>query len=461
VVTYGFDRSFVDYFGSNGVNAVEQAFQVFNDLPRASDVVLSNFFTSSYGFNYQAAVRQIYDLKTATIALIIEQMGLGEPERSVFVLRQWSPAFLTQNSELDWRDWAIPRYIVERNYDPETLSISHRVNGNLFTGYVAVVQPLDPNPQVSWAQSMLVDPIDAYASAIAQWRIYLRPLFGVNDAFSQGVFAGAHFVRLSQDDVGGLRFLLSANRVSLEALLPDVHGVGSNALSYVNLADRPGIEKITFVRHPYDAASGSFLRYTNQWIDTFFTNGVVGQQQLERVTATPDFLFSAIDAGWSNSSAPFFVRSGAERWWNSAAGIGGLGPGVIRPPIQIAFSKLGPAVETYEENQSIYTNIFEFHWASFDMSTNPFVVYPQGQLTGPTNQLTIHQWFFDRNAPNLWNYKGISWVAPIPIGARAVLQTSTNLTDWVSLGSLTNEGAAVTWRHYYSVPERYFRVVGQ
>src|SRR6266404_4804702 len=38
VVTYGFDQSFVDYFGSNGVAAVESAIQVLNDLPPASTI---------------------------------------------------------------------------------------------------------------------------------------------------------------------------------------------------------------------------------------------------------------------------------------------------------------------------------------------------------------------------------------------------------------------------------------
>lgn len=33
VLTYAFDESFLSYFGSNGVYAVEQAFQILNALP--------------------------------------------------------------------------------------------------------------------------------------------------------------------------------------------------------------------------------------------------------------------------------------------------------------------------------------------------------------------------------------------------------------------------------------------
>jgi len=42
IVTYGFDQSFLDYFGTNGVAAVEGAFQILNDLPPASQIVLTN-----------------------------------------------------------------------------------------------------------------------------------------------------------------------------------------------------------------------------------------------------------------------------------------------------------------------------------------------------------------------------------------------------------------------------------
>ena len=43
VVTYGFDQSFLNYFGSNGVAAVESAIQILNDLPPASQIALTNY----------------------------------------------------------------------------------------------------------------------------------------------------------------------------------------------------------------------------------------------------------------------------------------------------------------------------------------------------------------------------------------------------------------------------------
>src|ERR1035441_6312107 len=50
LVTYAFDQSFLDYFGSNGVAAVEQAIGVINDLPPASSIDLTNFPLESRRF---------------------------------------------------------------------------------------------------------------------------------------------------------------------------------------------------------------------------------------------------------------------------------------------------------------------------------------------------------------------------------------------------------------------------
>ena len=54
VVTYAFDQSFLDYFGSNGVAAVEQAIQVLNDLLLASGIVLTNYPLESKRVNFHA-----------------------------------------------------------------------------------------------------------------------------------------------------------------------------------------------------------------------------------------------------------------------------------------------------------------------------------------------------------------------------------------------------------------------
>src|SRR5439155_26652692 len=71
VVSYAFKQSFIDYFGSNGVRAVEQAIKILNDLPRASEIVLTNFPQAVHRFNYSALDQELFDLKTATLGLLL------------------------------------------------------------------------------------------------------------------------------------------------------------------------------------------------------------------------------------------------------------------------------------------------------------------------------------------------------------------------------------------------------
>jgi len=425
IVTYGFDQSFLDYFGSNGVSAVEQAIQILNDLPPASTLALTNFPANSQSVNWLAYYQDLCDLKSAALALLVEQMGLAEPTRSIFVLRRWDPVFLWMQDEVDWPGWVIPNYIVERNFDPETLAASHWVNGTLWTGAVAAYGPFTPNPSLARVVPFIVDPNAWGITAVADWRYDHQ--FGY--WWTPGWLTGSFYEGLTWDDVGGLRYLLSSTNINLEPLLPDVRGIGTNATSWVDLAMRPGVDKVTFVRQPYSSLLGQFTPMTNQFLDSYITNGVVARQQVERVAAQPDFLFSTSDAGACSQFAPAFAGSGTTNWWNSATvtGSGAGGPGVICPPVKIAFNKCGTSVLTAEVAGEItYTNTRDILWGSFDGTTNSIVAFPDGPQAQETNQLTVHLWLVDdSNAPR----GPVTWRVPVLLGAYAVLQTSTNLTN--------------------------------
>src|SRR5271170_2006507 len=65
IVTYGFDDTFLDYFGAQGVAAVDSAMQVLNALPGASKANLANFLTDgAVQINYTAQALELYDLKS-------------------------------------------------------------------------------------------------------------------------------------------------------------------------------------------------------------------------------------------------------------------------------------------------------------------------------------------------------------------------------------------------------------
>jgi hypothetical protein len=452
LVTYAFDQSFLDYFGSNGVAAVEQAIGVINDLPPASSVDLTNFPLESRRFNQLAGAQNQYDLESATLGLLVEQMGLADPIRYIFTLRQfdWNQFLIGNYWFLDEQTWppgTIPEYVLERGFDPETLTTSHYVNGVLFSAYIQVYGV--PYFSVDQAEAVEI-PVNVPINADR-----ITPVAEI-DWFSSGLL----YEGLTQDDVGGLRYLLSSNNVNFEVLLPDVQGIGTNAASFVNGALRPGIEKLTFIRQDYDSTLGRTTPLTNDFTDTYFTNGMAMQQQVQRVITQPDFLFCATNTGEHYPWVPMYVRTGTTNWWNSASYTGSTnnGPGVIRPPIRIAFNKTALSVWTSEATSG--TGIESLSWASFDETTNASVAYPCATAP-PETPMKLRLHLLTQGFPTTYK-ASYEWQLPLPLGGQAALQFSTNLSDWVTCTVVTNQGMAVEWSHQYgSEPSRFFRIVPQ
>src|SRR6185503_15818167 len=67
-VTYAFDQSFLNYFGQQGVEAVEAAVKVLNDLPAASDMNLYAFPLENKRLNGTAQQLGVLDLKSTTLS---------------------------------------------------------------------------------------------------------------------------------------------------------------------------------------------------------------------------------------------------------------------------------------------------------------------------------------------------------------------------------------------------------
>lgn len=423
VVTYGFDMSFIDYFGSNGVAAVESAIQIINDLPRASDIVLSNYSVETRRINFRAAASGLYDLKSTTLALLFEQLGLTQPVRNIFDLRQWTPALVPPEGPADCAepcfDWAIPNFIIERNFDPETLTPSLYVNGIVYSGFI-----LYYSNQLTEVVEFPVDPL-------------ADPYSAVGDAFNAdnyGLQTGTFYTGFTRDDVGGLRYLLNRTNVNYENLLPNVYPGGNSKGPMVNGALRPGLEKITF-SPSLTHKNGGFNTVEIPYTDTYITNGMSVQQNVRRIIRQPDILFSAADI----PGGPFFARTGTTNWSNNAALNGDTnnsGPGVIRPPITITFHKLGPLVV----GGTGYVSPTYQSWGSFDESTNLPVIYPI--ITGQTtNECTVHLNVYNASVLTT-NY---AWHLQVPVGNSVALQINTNGSDWTTLTTVANTGGVIEW----------------
>ncbi|MGA2247659.1 MAG: hypothetical protein ABSH48_21950 [Verrucomicrobiota bacterium] len=424
VITYGFDQSFLDYFGSNGVAAVESAIQLLNDLPPASQIVLTNYPYDSRHQNFEAQAQSLFDLKSQTVALLLEHLGLAQPTPSIYVLRQWNPILTNESSLLlaVFSGTTLTNYIVTLNYDPQNLAPSPYVNETLYSG-----QEYDSVHEHAIFTSPAYFGAEAY-DAVA------------DDLSANRIGTGDFYTGLTYDDVGGLAYLLSTNNVNYEPLLSGVVGAGTNANSFVNGAWRPGVDKIIFIRQKVDSQSGAFLPTTNSFTDNYLVNGRLRQQQMARIIWQPDFIFSAGDVTTGTPELQYFSRTGTTNWLNDATANGNTndaGPGIIEPPVQIVFNKLGRMFFSdshTSENQALDDSQF---WGSFDGSTNAPFIYPILQ-TG-TNQMTVRLWLTESSPKRIvWEPKSLS-------GTLLTMQTSANFTNWTTLFTVTNNGSVCTY----------------
>ena len=429
VITYGFSRSFLDYFGSNGVAAVESAIAVLNRLPQASTVDPQSYTNNAWGYNPFGGSLQLLDLKSQTLNSLLEEMGLADAVRWTFCIRDFSPAGTNYSF-----------YVIRRNFHPLTGQPSSYVNDTLFT-YRIVQFGAVPSPSQVFCDAFehSVDPLQPfYSAASAQ-----RGFFGY----------GSFLTGLSRDDVGGLRYLLSGSQVRKENLLPDVHLAPTNSGTLVSSAYRPGVEKITFVRHPSAVVSGQFLLFTNRWTDIYYSADSPVYQFVERVTAQPDITFGGQDLGTEVG----WTRSGTTNWANNSGlngNPGGAGPGVIQPPIVITFNTVGPFYINYspqflDEPSAVLVS----GWGSYGDSTNAPFIYPDVGITFKPTQVQ-----FQLTVAGLSHDFG--WQLPGPAYGRFWFQTATNLTDWTTLTTLTNSGLEFDYE-FSALPDeaaRFFRM---
>ena len=465
VVTYGFDKSFLDFFGTNGVAAVESAIKTINDLPPASGIFLTNYPAQGRRVNYQAEALSLVDLKSQTLALLLEQLGLAQPQRSIFNLRRWDASFGSLSNfgffyapEDSWPSAAVPKLIAERNYDPATFASSHSVNETLFSGLVYWSNPFtNQYPNFVRVAAYTIDPLANVNTAVADNSFKLiYESITPNDTivfpaipydFALGL--GGFYTGLTRDDVGGLRYLLSKKNVNFELLL---HGVRGK----INEAWRPGVEKIKFVRHPYETRYNWFPPQEYEFADNYIVSGRLLSQKVTRTVVQPDFIFYAGDTGEKVPFTSLYMRHGTASWINNASlngGAAGAGPGVISPPIKITFHKLGPTISTYE---SIAPLTFDHAWGSFSGSANKPVVFPDHSKTH--SQFSLRLRFFDSTtAAQITNH---TWHLKMLVGTTAALQISTNQTDWTTLATVTNTGAVTEWYCYgRENPHKFFRVL--
>jgi hypothetical protein len=380
VLTYGFTESFLGFFGTNGVKAIDSAIRILNDLPPVSTMSedLSEFPLNSAHVNHEAAQLGLIDLKSIVLPFLLEEMGLTDSIRWVYAISFRIP--FPPGS-----DFGIYS-IIKNNYDPVTLSPSSYVNGTLWTYSILEIPP---PVQFSDALEELPPGINQEVNIPVTSLTYFPGL------------SGYFFTGLTRDDVGGLRYLYTPRNIVGEALLTgtapgsgvwspfigtnalagNTNNVGTNALA--TAGKRGGVNKIRFQKVHYD--STFFAPFAQTYKDRVVFQGEVFEQSVVRTVILPDIIFDATDL-----RGAVIARETTANWVNNELLNGGFangGPGVITPPIFIALSKTIPT--TFNQTPFFVTEpflndtnsrpfgLFNFTWASFDGTTNAPIIYPQ------------------------------------------------------------------------------------
>jgi len=246
VMYYAMDASFLDFFGLAGTTNIDIAFAMMNGamcgqtnsvlfLNSPTNGIISGFSSDPYTgtplvlrdldnlntyttdladfplesqqINFTAQTLGMTDLKSETLELLVEQMGLTTPERYAWTLHD---RFLPPGGKCPGDDLYL---VVQRNFDfinspLNQVQYSPYINGTLY-GYI-IEEFCQPNqsPYVTGNEAITVPvAVDVFAD-----------VFTAVASFT--LLPGGFYTSLTRDDVGGLRYLYGTNNISYEATVP-------------------------------------------------------------------------------------------------------------------------------------------------------------------------------------------------------------------------------------------------
>src|SRR3954468_21629841 len=91
-ITYGFSEAFINFFGTNGIAAVEDAISLYNreltnSLQNLTDAQLRAKPLNAKRVHLTAQSLGLLDLKSEAMGLLAEQLGLASAERWTWAIR--------------------------------------------------------------------------------------------------------------------------------------------------------------------------------------------------------------------------------------------------------------------------------------------------------------------------------------------------------------------------------------
>jgi hypothetical protein len=372
-ITYGFDRSFIDFFGPQGIAAVDEAFLILNQLPPASELNPNDFPTYTFREHPRARAMGLLNLKSASLSLVLEQLGLAAPARYVFALRERRVEFVPPET-------VVTNYlVVQRNFDPISWQASKFLNNVRFTYQVSEFG----NPAFADAFEVIVDPSLIYPNTVADFA----------DPFGGRLSPGLYLTGLTRDDVAGIRYLLLPSNLNYENLPGNVSRADSDQAPAVVSALRPGVDKLHFTKITQSWQTDPNWQMNVQFTDRYLSNGIIVSQSLQRQITRPDIVFSAADTGsYEPSLAQVAYTRSAPNFTQTLPNI--AGPGILQGPIVITFGKLGPSyyndsAHRTEEASGFFNFIGTLLWGSYNENTLEPIVFPVTTLTGSPSRMAV------------------------------------------------------------------------
>ena len=274
VITYTYDESFLSYFGSNGVVAVNKAFDLLNAIPPASSIKTNyppSSSTENNLWNYpirpdrlhaRAYNDRILDIKSYAMAELFSFMGLGNPEDSAFQLEFGVVAL--------------------RNWDPISYGPSKYVNGSLLSWVVV------------GASNAVPFPIDVTKPVVT--------LAGSSYHRNPRLAEGKYLVAPTRDDIGGYKYLYRKDNFNIEGLPPSTYQMVTNMPNPTN----PAIFSIDlrwFCKESKTNTPAAFKQFvlTNQWWDLPYTNLSIPPLLVLKTNVTWEM-------GWTTNVTPYLTN---------------------------------------------------------------------------------------------------------------------------------------------------------
>lgn len=257
---YTYDPSFLTYFGSNGVQAVDAAFNIMNAVTNVDrySADLREFQTQEIRVNYTAAALHLFDIKSAAFEMLLTRMGLADPERWAFCIKE---RVLPPGLQCPYYDFTI----VQRNFDPLSLDYSRYINGSMFSYIMRGACP--PAYERFDTVEYLLDPTETYNSAVAASKIVTPNIR----------YFGHYHTWLTRDDIGGLKYIYSTNRLALELSPPDTVQFVTNTAPTLLVTSNLSILAAQAYTNSAAVLSGLFpglaiIDSTNWFTNVFTTN---------------------------------------------------------------------------------------------------------------------------------------------------------------------------------------------